>query len=73
MKKRYEIIAKYNICGKMVECLATTPTAMGAWCVCYGEETAKQRVEELRAEGLEARYEEKPKGTAWYDDENWIG
>ena len=46
--KRYEIIAEYNICGTMMECLATTPTAMGTWCVCYGEEDARQRVEELR-------------------------
>ena len=71
--KRYEIIAEYNICGTMMECLATTPTAMGTWCVCYGEEDARQRVEELRERGLKARYKEVPQGTAWYDEENWIG
>lgn len=71
---RYQIIDTYNICGRAVECLCNRPTASGSWCICYGEEAAKQRVAELHEAGYKtARYEELPQGKAWFDDENWIG
>ena len=71
--KNFEIIGKYMVNGKMVDCLADTPTAIGCWCVCGNEERAQQRVAELQAKGIDARYEERIQGTAWYDDSNWIG
>lgn len=66
--KRYNIIAIYDIYGKPSRCLATTETESGGWCICYSEEQAKKRVEELKAIGMDAWYEEAPYGTQWYDD-----
>ena len=62
--KRYEIIVKCNICGNEVECLHK---------VVLGEENAINEVNALTTKGKVARYEEKVVGTAWYDEENWIG
>ena len=68
--KRYQIIRAYNICGKLVECLATE-----AGCaIVYGEDAAKAQVSKLHEMGYaDARYEELSHGKAWFDDENWIG
>lgn len=70
MAKRFQIVRTYNVCGKPTECLC-----YDAGCaVVYGEEDAKQQVAKLHAMGYtSARYEELPQGTAWFDDENWIG
>ena len=62
--KRYEIIVKCNIYGNEVECLHK---------VIFGEGNAINEVNNLIKEGKVARYEEKAIGTAWYDEENWIG
>lgn len=71
--KRYQILANYNICGQVSECLCNTPTKSGSWMFCYDEGQAQQRVAELREIGMEARYEYLPYGEAWFDDERWIG
>ena len=69
-KKRYQIVRTYNICGKETECLC-----YDAGCaIVFGEDVAKERVQKLHEMGYaSARYEELPQGTAWFDDENWIG
>lgn len=63
---RYQIVYDSCLCDKK--------TASGDWYFCYDEEQAKRRVDELHAAGYaEAYYEELPFGTAWFDDNNWIG
>jgi hypothetical protein len=70
MAKRYQIIRTYDICGKQKECLCYDVGPA----VVYGETKAKEQVDKLHAVGYtDARYEELPEGTAWFDDENWIG
>lgn len=68
--KRYQILRHYNISGKSVECLC-----YDAGCaIVYGEEKAQAQVAKLHSMGYtDARYEELPMGTAWFDDNNWIG
>lgn len=67
---RYQILRTYNICGKLVECLATEAGSA----IVYSEATAKAQVAKLHEMGYaDARYEELPQGEAWFDDENWIG
>lgn len=70
MEKRFQIIRTYDICGKPTECLC-----YDAGCaIVYGEDKAKEQVAKLHAMGhTSARYEELPQGTAWFDDNNWIG
>lgn len=70
MSKRYQILRTYNIGGKQEECLC-----YDAGCaIVYGEEDAKHQVAKLHAMGhTSARYEELPEGTAWFDDDNWVG
>ena len=70
---RYQILANYNICGKVMECLCNKPTKSGSWMICLDEKQAQQRVAELREAGIQARYEALPQGEAWFDDNNWIG
>lgn len=73
--KTYQIIKTYNICGKKkAECLCDVPTASGAWFICYNEEQAAKRVQELHEAGhTSARYEEVAEEDQWWNDENWIG
>lgn len=67
---RYQILYE----GQYGLCLCGIATASGSWFICYDEKQAKQRVAELHAIGeTSARYEELPWGTAWFDDNNWIG
>lgn len=70
MAKRFQIVRTYDICGKPTECLC-----YDAGCaIVYSEEDAKHQVAMLHAMGhTDARYEELPEGTAWFDDKNWIG
>ena len=70
MSKRFCILRQHTINGKQEECLC-----YDAGCaIVYGEEDAKHQVAMLHAMGhTSARYEELPQGTAWFDDENWIG
>lgn len=70
MKKRYEIVRNYNIGGKSVECLC-----YDAGCaIVLGEAEAQTRVQQLHNMGYtDAHYNELPYGTAWFDDENYIG
>lgn len=70
MTKRFQILRTYDICGKPTECLCYDAGSA----VVYGEDRAKERVAKLHEMGYtDARYEELPEGTAWFDDENWIG
>jgi hypothetical protein len=70
MAKRFQIIRTYDICGKPTECLCIDAGSA----IVYGEEDAKHQVAMPHAMGhTSARYEELPQGTAWFDDENWIG
>lgn len=67
---RYQIVRHYNICGKMTECLCYDVGCA----IVFGEEKAKAQVAKLHEMGYtDARYEELPEGTAWFDDENWMG
>ena len=67
---RYQILRTYNVCGKPVECLA----AEAGCAIVYDEDTAKAQVAKLHEMGYsDAKYEELPHGSAWFDDENWIG
>jgi hypothetical protein len=70
MAKRFQILRIYMISGQPMECLC-----YDAGCaVVYGEDEAKAQVAKLHEMGYtDARYEELPEGTAWFDDENWIG
>lgn len=76
-KERYQIIYVANIWNgrqyTQSECLCTVKTASGDDCIIYGKEEAEQRVAELVAAGYEARCEVLRRGTAWFDDENWLG
>lgn len=71
--KRFQILANYNICGQVMECLCNEPTKSGSWMFCYDEVQAQQRVAELVEKGMNARYEELPQGQAWFDNERWMG
>lgn len=67
---RYQIVRSCNICGKPVECLATEAGSA----IVYSEDAAKAQVAKLHEKGYtDARYEELPQGSAFFDDENWIG
>ena len=67
---RYQILRTYNVCGKSVECLC----ADAGSAIVYSEATAKAQVAKLHEMGYaDARYEELPHGSAWFDDKNWIG
>ena len=72
-KERYQIVYKTIVCGNECECLCKKPTASGSACFVYSKADAEKRVAELVEAGFEARYEALPYGTAWFDDENWIG
>lgn len=67
--KRYKILKHENINGKSVECLC-----YDAGCaIVYGEDKAQARVAKLHSMGYtDARYEESPVGSEWFDDNNWI-
>ena len=69
-EKRFQIVHMFDICGKQTECLC-----YDAGCaIVYGEDKAKAQVAKLHEMGYDsARYEELPEGTAWFDDNNWIG
>lgn len=70
MAKRFQILRTYDICGKLTECLCYDVGCA----IVYGEEDAKHQVALLHARGhADARYEELPEGTAWFDDENYGG
>ncbi len=58
--KRFQVIVNVNGC----ECLDT---------VVFGEHKAIARAYALNTAGKIAHYEELPMGTAWFDDNNWIG
>lgn len=66
----YEIIAKYNICGKPCDCLATHD---GKRAIFFTQEEAQARLEEVQAQGYEARIQTEKRGSAWWDDDNWMG
>lgn len=73
-RKRYQIIYTTVVCGEECQCLCTQKTASGSNCLAYNEEVAKRRVAELKEAGYKGvYYKELPWGTAWFDDENWIG
>lgn len=74
MKKIYQIVKMYNICGRPMECLCDVKTTSGDWFICYSEESAKKRVQELHEAGhTTARYEEVAPKDQWWSDKNWIG
>lgn len=64
-KRRFQILRTYDICGQPHECLC-----YDAGCaVVFGEDCAKAQVAKLHEMGYtDARYEELPPGTAWFDD-----
>lgn len=66
----YNVIAVYNICGKECECLATHDNGQAIF---LDKASAEKRLEEVQKQGYKAHIEEQKKGTAWWDDENWIG
>lgn len=72
-KERYQIVYKTIVCGKECECLCDVRTVSGDDCIVRGKEEAERRVAELVAAGYEARYEPLPYGSAWFDDNNWLG
>ena len=66
----YEIIAEYNICGKLRDCLATHDNKAAIF---FTQEEAEQRLAEVQAQGYKAHIETEKRGSAWWDDDNWIG
>jgi len=67
---RYEITAEYNICGRTVRCLCSD---LGP-AIVRGTIMAQCQVQALRDMGITtAECEPLPEGTAWFDDNNWIG
>ena len=66
----YNVIAVYNICGKECEYLATHDNGQAIF---LDKASAEKRLEEIQKQGYKAHIEEQKKGTAWWDDENWIG
>lgn len=67
---RYQITAEYKICGRMVRCLCDE---LGP-AIVYGTITAECRVQALRNMGIvTAECEPLPEGSAWFDDNKWIG
>ena len=66
----YNIVRTYNICGNQMECLC-----YDAGCaITNNEQEAQQRVAQLHAMGHhDARYIAVANGTAWYEDNQWIG
>lgn len=76
--KRYQIVYTAKIWTGLRyvdrECLCTVPTESGDDCIVIGLDNANRRVTELHKIGiLSAYYELLPSGTAWFDDENWLG
>ena len=67
---RYQIVRNYKIAGREMQCLCTDVGPA----IVHDEATAKAQVAKLHAMGYaDAHYEPLPTGTAWFDDENWIG
>lgn len=65
----YEVIAKFNICGKLCDCLATHD---GKRAVFFTEEDAKKRLAEVQAQGYEAHIQTEKVGSAWWDDSGLV-
>lgn len=63
----YSVIANYEGIG---ECLATHDNGQAVF---FSKEEAEKRLEEIQKQGYKAHIEEQKAGSAWWDDDNWVG
>lgn len=63
----YSVIANYEGIG---ECLATLDNGQAIF---FTKEEAEKRLEEIQKQGHEAHIEKQKIGSAWWDDDNWVG